>query len=212
MRLKHGHIELALHELRAGDGLPLLLLHALRGSSAAWKLPLSWPGPVHALDFAGHGRSDWLKGGGYYPELCVGDADAALAHLGPAVVVGAGLGAYVALMLAGARPDHVPAVLLLPGAGIEGAGAVPEFEAPIPDPVAYAARRANGFDPLVEMMEHFVRPADYADELGAAAKRIVLLEDGEPRPQWWTTLRPSAEIVTADLSVALDRLHELARP
>jgi pimeloyl-ACP methyl ester carboxylesterase len=207
MRIKHGHVELELHQLQAGEGLPLLLLHALRGSSADWRLPLEWGGPVHALDFPGHGRSDWLKGGGYYPEMFAGDADAALAHLGRSVVVGTGLGAYVALMLAGARSALVPAVLLLPGEGMEGAGPLPEFEVPFPDAAAYASQRPDGFDPLVEMVEHFVRPAEYAEELGAAAQRLLLLEDGDPRPAWWTVLRPRAEIVRGDLSAALHRLQ-----
>ena len=63
-----------------------------------------WPGPVWALDFTGHGASTVPRGGGYTAEVLMADADAALAHLGPATVLGRGLGAYVALLLAGARP------------------------------------------------------------------------------------------------------------
>ena len=63
-----------------------------------------WPGPVAALDFTGHGQSTIPVGGGYTSEILLADADIALAELGQATVFGRGLGAFVALMLAGARP------------------------------------------------------------------------------------------------------------
>lgn len=208
MRLKHGHITLELHRLRSGSGLPLLLLHQLRGSSADWGQVTGWRGDVYALDFSGHGASDRLAGGGYYPEMLAGDADAALAHLERAAIAGAGLGAYVALMLAGARPASVPAALLLAGAGLAGAGPVPEYEAPFPPIDAIAAARADGFDPFVEMLEYFVRPREYACDLAAAAKRILLAEDGSERPPWWAALRAcsNVEAVPVALGQALARL------
>ena len=50
--LKHGRVSLALHTLRRGEGTPLLLLHALRGSSVDWNgTPGAWGGPVFALGF-----------------------------------------------------------------------------------------------------------------------------------------------------------------
>jgi len=207
MRLKHGHTFLELHQLRAGDGLPLLLLHQLRGSSADWGTPPEWSGSVYALDFSGHGHSGWLAGGGYYPELLAGDADAALAHLERAAVAGAGLGAYIALMLASARAAAVPAALLLPGRGLEGAGPVPEYEAPFPEIDAIGAANADGFDPFVEMTEYFVRPPEYAFELVSAAQRVLLADSGE-RPPWWVALRScrNVEAVPPDLNTAIRRL------
>ena len=101
--LRHNVIDLALHELTAGTGgQPLLLLHGLGEESPStlppWTAP--WDGPVYGLDFTGHGRSTVPPGGGYTPEVLMGDADAALARLGPATVVGRGLGAYVGLLIA----------------------------------------------------------------------------------------------------------------
>jgi pimeloyl-ACP methyl ester carboxylesterase len=207
MRLKHGHIHLELHELRGGEGTPLLLLHALRGSCADWHSPPQWRGPVHALDFCGHGHSDWIAGGGYYPEMLAADADTALAHLGSAAVAGAGLGAYVALMLAGARPAQVPAVVLLPGAGLEGAGSFPDYEAPFPDVIEIATRPAARSDPFVELLEHFVRPEDYAGELATAANRILLVENGGRRPPWWLAVRTRANAeALGDAAAAFERL------
>ena len=119
-QLQHGRVALHLEELRAGEGTPLLLLHALGGSHRDWLSEpalAAWPGPVWALDFSGHGRSGRVLGGSYTAELLVADADHALFHLEHACLAGVGLGAYVAGLLAGARPDAVPAALLLPGPG-----------------------------------------------------------------------------------------------
>ena len=70
MHIHHARTAIALHELSHGDGLPLLLLHALGESSAGWgELPALWPGQVLAVDFSGHGESEPLRGGGYWPEL-----------------------------------------------------------------------------------------------------------------------------------------------
>ena len=182
MRIKHGRVTLELHELVRREGLPLLLLHALYGSSADWgEAPGSWPGAVWALDFAGHGHSESIAGGAYYPELLVGDADAALAHIGRAALAGAGVGAYVALLLAGARRDTVPAALLLPGAGLAGGGALPDFERDFPQ-FEVTARQPGACDPLVCTLERDVRPVDYAESFACAARRILLVEDEELRP------------------------------
>jgi pimeloyl-ACP methyl ester carboxylesterase len=209
MRIKHGRIHLELHELAQRDGLPLLLLHALFGSSADWgEAPGLWPGPVFALDFAGHGQSESIVGGAYYPELLVGDADVALGHIGRAAIVGAGVGAYVALLLAGARRDNVPAAVLLPGAGLAGGGALPDFHREFPQ-LALTARLPDGCDPMVQSMERDVRPVDYAESFAHAARRLLLVEDGEPRPPWWEAARrsASARVIQCDLPVALTQLH-----
>ncbi len=95
--VRHLRINLALHELQAGDERPLLLLHGL-GERTPSKVPAyasSWPGAVWGLDFTGHGDSDVPSGGGYTCEVLMGDADAALREIGPATVLGRGLGAYV---------------------------------------------------------------------------------------------------------------------
>lgn len=161
IRLRHGHVELALHELRAGEGRPLLLLHGLGEHTPAdvpaWVAPL-WPGPVYGLDFTGHGESQVPRGGGYTAELLVGDADAALEHLGEATVVGRGLGGYVGLLLAGTRPSLVGGVVVCDGPGLAGGGAqpgtpsvaVPRFGlGRVPDPFA-----------MIELARD-VRPPDY---------------------------------------------------
>ena len=125
--LRYGAVELALHELKEGSGRPLLLLHGL-GERSPSVLPAAyrgWPGPVHALDFTGHGASTIPAGGGYTGEAIMGDADAAIDRLGAVTIVGRGLGAYAALLIAGARPEHVRGAVLADGPGLAGGGSTP---------------------------------------------------------------------------------------
>ena len=64
-RLTHVRTELALHELRAGEGRPLLLLHGL-GERTPDTVPdevAAWPGPILGLDLSGHGDSGRLSAG-----------------------------------------------------------------------------------------------------------------------------------------------------
>jgi len=123
--LTHGRIELALHCLRDADGPALLLLHGLGEQSPQQLEPdyENWPGPVYALDFTGHGQSTVPRGGGYTAELLQADVDIALAEIGPATIVGRGLGAYVSLLIAGGRPELVRGVVMRDGTGLAGGGA-----------------------------------------------------------------------------------------
>jgi pimeloyl-ACP methyl ester carboxylesterase len=201
-RFSHGELTLALHELRGGSGASLLLLHQLGGSSADWGAPPEgWPGPVFALDFAGHGGSERRSGGAYVPELLVADADAALEVLGPCRLAGAGIGAYVALLLAGARPERVPAALLLPGRGLDGGG-------PLPDPrrgrtfISATADADGGPDPMIWSCDADPRPPDYALAFAGAARRLLLAEDGGPRPPWWEAIGAASVARRLTLDVA----------
>lgn len=204
-RITHGDVPLALHERRAGAGEPLLLLHALGGSSADWGVETdAWPGPVFALDFAGHGESAWRPGGAYTPELFAADADAALGIVGAGAVAGAGLGAYVALLLAGTRPALVSAALLLPGRGLDGGGPRPTgrvFAGFAPDATTHN-------DPMVTTCEIDVRPPDYARAFGDATRALVLAEDDGARPPWWAAVRDVANVrrISGDRATAFTAL------
>ena len=214
-RIRHAGVALALHDLRPGNGDPLLLLHELSGTSVGWDVERDvWPGHLLALDFAGHGASEWRAGGAYTPELLAGDVDAALATLGSCRIAGAGLGAYVALVVAGARPDLVPAALLLPGRGLDGGGPVPDFARTsglAAELAEIETARADGtarYDPMVRSCARDVRPPDYAVSFARAARCLLLAEDGGPRPPWWEALRETtaASSVAADPRRALERL------
>ncbi len=179
IRLTHGRVTLALHELKdEASGRPLLILHGLglRSPSSLPEELATWTGPVYALDFTGHGESSVPKGGGYTPELLMGDVDAAIEYLGgPVTLVGRGLGAYVALLAAGARADAVRGVILCDGPGMNGGGPAPgtpqivridpDDPAP-PDPFALAE------------LSRDIRPPDYAVDFA----RLAMERSGRPNP------------------------------
>ena len=213
--LRHGKVDLALHHLRdatARGGRPLLILHGL-GEAAPRTIPRwadNWPGSVAALDFTGHGASTIPRGGGYTAELLLGDADAALNSLTEGdltrsiTVVGRGLGAYIALQIAGARAAQVHGAILVDGPGLAGGPTGPTsqsfFSLPTnstaPDPYA-----------LVEL-GHDLRPPDYATLF------VRLAHDGsdldEPitvasvfRPEWLDAVTREHGVSQATLPEAL---------
>lgn len=208
-RLTHNRVELALHTLRDAPGRALLLLHGL-GEASPGEVPeyaAGWAGPVVALDFSGHGASTLPVGGGYTAELLMGDVDAALAHLGGATIVGRGLGAYLALLIAGARTDLVHGAVLADGPGLSGGPSVPTSQPVIkvvpvdstPDPYA-----------LVELGRD-LRPPDYA---ATFARMTVEHSDlDEPlvvtaafRPEWLAAVTAEPGVGTAtSIAAALPR-------
>lgn len=195
-----------LHTLADRSGPKLLALHELGGSHRDFNgLVDSWPGSVHALDLGGHGESKRLLGQAYSAETWAADADAALAHLGGAYVIGRGVGAVAALLLAGARPDQIPCAYLVPGRGLEACGEHPDetrvvadrafFEecleaACLPDQPAY--------DPLVIETEAHHRTRRYALGFAEGANAILLAEDGSARPAWWEAIRDCAAAAPVD--------------
>jgi pimeloyl-ACP methyl ester carboxylesterase len=206
-RLVHARIELALHLLREGEGRALLLLHGL-GERSPQRVPeelAGWPGPVAALDFTGHGASSLPHGGGYTAELLMADADTALRALGPATVVGRGLGAYVALLLAGARPQQVRGTILRDGLGLAGGGprpGSPGVLAPDGDPIAPP-------DPLARAeLSRDLRPPDYATSFVRQAAQLSGL--ARPisvccieRPDWLVAVVEEPGVEETDLAEAL---------
>lgn len=215
--LPHAAVTLALHRLRDGDGRPLLLLHGL-GEATPAAVPASvdaWPGPIWGLDFTGHGRSSVPGCGGYTAELLLADVDHALAHLGPATVVGRGLGAYVALLVAGARSELVTGAILTDGPGIDGGGPTPHSpmtaDPASPDPTTEAP------DPyaLIELSND-IRPADYAmvyahqalEHSGLATPLFVV---ARVRPPWLAAVADVPGVTVTDLASALTRAAALTR-
>ena len=213
IKLRSGRNEVALHTLSERAGPKLLALHALQGSAQDFAtVAATWPGAVYALDFSGHGRSDWLAGRAYSAERWAADADAALNHLGEARLFGRGVGATAALLLAGARPDKVPAACLAPGAGLHACGEHPDVNRVVEDRAflkecleVSSRGDGSGPDPFVIETESHHRPRRYGLGFAECARTVLLAEDGSDRPAWWDAIRGCANVETApaDESAAL---------
>jgi len=208
IHLSHNRITLALHRIKDATGPALLLLHGLGDSSERMAtLPLSWNGPIWALDFTGHGESTVPRGGGYSAEILMADVDIALRHIGPATIVGRGLGGYIAFLIAGARPQLVRGVVILDGPGLTG-GAV---HATSPSEIAIAARPGTTPDPwaLIELSRD-ARPPNYAITFLQLARTGSSLDEPiavtcKVSPPWIEAIRAEAGVMT-DISLqdALD--------
>ena len=231
MQLFHGRAAVQLHTRKrpetsaaSDQDRPLLLLHELGGHAATWsESVLDWPlGSVYAIDFAGHGQSGRLRGGAYYPEHFLADADLALEHFGvPCAVLGAGVGAYVATLLAGSRPDSVLGALLLDGVGLDGVGFDPESElafADIEEFETFLAETSKSFsagtDALVAQCAGDMRPLDYVASFAKAARPMLFsrcVGQNRVAPAWWTTaIEANQGLAGADeLATGLRELAEL---
>ena len=131
-RLRHHLLEWGAH------GPVVILLHGFLEHAHAWDLVaprLAAAGHhVFALDWRGHGDSEWVGSGGYYH---FADYAADLAFLvralgGRAVLVGHSMGATAAMSYTGLEPERVPALVLVDGLG------PPDFESD-PAPQRYEA-------------------------------------------------------------------------
>lgn len=216
--LRHNKIDLALHLLRPqpldadAPGRPLLLLHGL-GDASPVDVPhwaAAWPGMIAALDFTGHGASSVPGGGGYSAELLMADADHALGYLtddDPSrsiTVLGRGLGAYVALQIAGARATQVHGAILTDGPGLAGGPTGPssqsffalEHDGTAPDPYA-----------LVELGRD-LRPGDYAVSFvnlanaGSPAATPITVASNF-RPEWLAAVADAPGVNDTTLDDAL---------
>ena len=208
VRLQHNKVELALHQLKQGSGTPLLVLHGLGERTIAPPTPWpDWAGPIWGLDFTGHGESTVPKGGGYTCELLMSDVDIALAHTGPATIFGRGLGAYVALMVAGARPENALGVVLADGPGLAGGGAAPASAQWI-DPANLDGSAPDKFA-LMELSRD-LRPPDYATSfvhllMANSELREPLLVAAQNRPAWLAAVANEPGVVTARLDTAFGK-------
>lgn len=213
--LRHNKVDLVLHLLRTVDRTgtrPLLLLHGLgdRSPSTVPEWADAWPGSIAALDFTGHGDSTVPRSGGYSPELLMADADHALAHLTgdrperSITVLGRGLGAYVALQLAGARAAQVHGAVLLDGPGLAGGPTGPSSQ-------SFFALDADGSAPdpyaLVELGRD-LRPGDYAvsfvrlaNQASPASPPITV--SSIFRPEWLAAVVDTPGVIEATVTDAL---------
>ena len=207
--LEHVRSRLALHELRDGQGQPLLILHGLgeRSPDATPGAVQGWICPIFALDFTGHGSSSVPVGGGYTCEALMSDADAVLAELGPVTLLGYGLGGYVGLLLFGSRPTEINGLIIMDGPGLDGGGGRPtsprllhvpssHLDGSTPDPWALAELTSD-IRPPSYAVDH-VRQIQMMSELDIA---VCVASLG--RPEWLTAILESPVAVESDVAAAL---------
>ena len=216
--LAHNKIALALHHLRDGPDpavRPLLMIHGLgeRTPAVAPGWLDAWPGPVWGLDLTGHGASSLSVGGGYTAEILLADAATAVGHLGEATVLGRGLGAYVALLVAGGRATAVRGAILLDGPGLAGGGPAPGS----PMMVAGATLPPGPPDPFAMIeLSRDVRPPDYALTFVHQAVQLSGLDtpltvSAVVRPPWLAAVAAAEGVAEAPLAEALAGYAALAR-
>lgn len=207
--LDHNRVKIALHILVEGDGTPLLVLHGLGEKTSPARDPWSaWPGPVYGIDFTGHGASTVPNGGGYTAEVLMSDVDVALAEIGPSTILGRGLGGYVGLLVAGARPDLVLGVVIDDGPGLAGGGTGP------PSSSWYAPSDLDGSAPdpfALHELSHDVRPADYVNGfvhllMSNSAMEQPLIVTARNRPPWLAAVAAEPGVVVTSADAAFDAL------
>ena len=210
--VRHGKSELALHCVRAGDRPAALVLHGLaengRDSVLTRVVTEGWPGgAVWALDFLGHGESTRPPGGGYTAETLMADADAALRHIGPATVFGRGLGAYIAVLIAGARPDLVRGAVLCDGPGLNGGGSEPASPVVVQPRIDDVPKGAPDPFALAELARD-VRPPDYVANflrqvLSLSPLDTPITVSAIARPEWLDEIVDQPGVQEASLQDAM---------
>jgi pimeloyl-ACP methyl ester carboxylesterase len=207
--LRHNKIDLALHELRGGEGHPLLHLHGLAEHTPA-DVPghlSAWSGPIWGLDLSGHGASGVAAGAGYFCEALMGDVDVAIAHLGPVTIYGRGLGAYVGLLAAGGRAEEVRGAILADGPGLAGGGPWPGSPA-IATAVSPAPEGGTPDPWALHELTRDVRPGDYAATFARQASTrsgldTALAVVGVNRPPWLDAVIQEPGVIVCTLPEAL---------
>ena len=162
-RLRH-------HLLEWGEGeRVVLLLHGFLEHAHVWELVaprLADAGlHVYALDWRGHGDSQWIGAGGYYHFAdYVADLDGIVRALGGrAALVAHSMGGNAAVLYSGTMPERVSALVSIEGLGPPGgdpADAPERYATWIADVERVAARARPAFsaaDGLARMRERYPR-------------------------------------------------------
>jgi pimeloyl-ACP methyl ester carboxylesterase len=163
------------HLLEWGDRGPVvLLLHGFLEHAHVWDLvaprlaAAGWH--VYALDWRGHGDSQWIGAGGYYHFAdYVADLDGIVAALGGrAALVAHSMGGNAALLYAGTAPDKVSALVSIEGLGppgMEAASARERYAQWLEDLARSAARPRPAFTlaaAIERLRERYPRMSDEA--------------------------------------------------
>src|SRR5579883_778692 len=166
---------------------PVVLLHGFQDCGATWQfladhLPADWS--LAAPDWRGFGHSEWAPGGYWFPDY-FGDLEELLDMLvpdAPARVIGHSMGANVAQIYAGVRPERLAWLVNLEGFGL-----------PRTDPGDAPGRYARWLDELRQPARagRFPSVAHLAEFLRSRNPRLTP-DRAEFVARAWTRSRPSA--------------------
>ncbi len=189
---------------------PIVLLHGFMDCGETWQflvdsLPASWS--IVAPDWRGFGSSDWATGGYWFPDY-LGDLEAMLENLCPrtgARIVGHSMGANIAMLYAGIRPQRLRWLVNLEGVGLDA-----------PSPQLAPARYAQWLDELKQPL----RDSSYSTPQALSS----VLQQRNPRlsadradfvASAWSRRRSEAATAPAarqPLKLAFDPRHRWVNP
>lgn len=179
---------LKLHYIDYGsEGRPyLVLLHGLNGNAHAFDLVapnLTAAHHVVALDFRGHGDSQWGPPDGYTPPGYLGDIGAFLKALSieKASFIGSSMGGAMAMIFATLAPNIVDQLVL------NDIGAEIVIPAPDPQQPALTARRFRTIADATSFYRESFHPAALLPELVAEKLTANSVKTGEDGWLVWKT-------------------------
>ena len=185
---------------------PVVLLHGFQDCGATWqfladRLPPQWS--LAAPDWRGFGHSEWAPGGYWFPDYFA-DLEALLDLLvpgAPARIVGHSMGANVAQIYAGVRPQRLAWLVNLEGFGL-----------PATNPQDAPDRYARWLDELHQPLREgrYGSVAQLADLLRAKNPRLTA-ERAEFVASAWTRPAPTAAD-PAGVELVFDPRHRLVNP
>jgi pimeloyl-ACP methyl ester carboxylesterase len=186
--------------------LPVVLLHGFQDCGATWQflvdcLPPSWS--LAAPDWRGFGRSEWASGGYWFPDYFA-DLEALLDALvpdAPARVIGHSMGANVAQIYAGVRPQRLAWLVNVEGFGLART-----------EPQDAPTRYARWLDELRQPLRdgRYRSAAQLAGILRSRNPRLTL-ERAEFIAAAWT--RPvGSDPGSTDVELSFDPRHRLVNP
>lgn len=185
---------------------PIVLLHGFQDCGATWQflvdaLPPDWS--LAAPDWRGFGQSDWASGGYWFPDYFA-DLDVLLDVLTPATqarIVGHSMGANIAHLYAGVRPERLAWLVNLEGFGLRSAN-------PQDAPTRYAQWLDELRQPLREGRYRSV--AQLAEVLRSKNPRLTADRAEFIASAWTRPVRATPE--AADIELLFDPRHRIVNP
>ncbi len=204
---------LKLHAVERGEGELCVLLHGWLDHAGSFEtLAPLLPGRTVALDFRGHGESQWVGPGGFYHFIeYTADLDGVLEQLSPQEpvrVVGHSMGAAAALVYAAVRPGRISHLTLLDAVPLViSRDEVPARLASYLEDLRKMPRRRRRVESIEDAAQRLLRNSASVSE---AAARLIAEGGVSPDPEqdnalawkWDPLLR-----ATSPLPITDDALH-----